>query len=93
MTNVDAVLRAALEALEAERNRIDGQILALRTALGKNTGASRGRPPGQRNGVRPRRRPSGNTAKRRGRRQFTAAQKKAVSRRMKAYWAKKKTEK
>ena len=93
MTNVDAVLRAALKELEAERNRIDGQILALRTALGKGAGAGRGRPPGQRSGVRPRRRPRGNTAKRRGPRQFTAAQKKAVSRRMKAYWAKRKTEK
>ena len=81
MADVNATLRKALSELEAERSRIDRQIAALRTALGESGGARRGRPPGVKR-----------TAKRR-RRRFTAAQKKEVSRRMKAYWAKRRGEK
>jgi Arc/MetJ-type ribon-helix-helix transcriptional regulator len=78
MADVNATLRRALGELEAERNRLDRQIAALRTALVETGGARRGRPPGVKK------------ATRRRRRKFSAAQKREVSRRMKAYWAKRK---
>ena len=83
MANVDATLRTALGELEAERNRIDRQIAALKAALGE-TGRRRKKP--GRPAV-----PSGQkTTRKRRRRKFTAAQRKEVSQRMKAYWAKRK---
>lgn len=79
MADVSATLKDALKQLEAERNRIDRQIAALKTALGESVGGRRGRPPGRK------------AAKsRRPRKKMSAAQKKAVSQRMKAYWAKRK---
>jgi hypothetical protein len=63
---ITGTLRAALSRLEAERQRVDRQIAAIRTALG---GVSNGRAPARR------------------RRPMTAAARRAVSQRMKAYWA------
>jgi hypothetical protein len=89
MADVSATLRKAIGQLEAERNRIDRQIAALRTALGEGGGKRRGRPPGRKTRGR-KGRPPGRKARKGGRRKFTAAQKKAQSLKMKAYWAKRK---
>jgi Arc/MetJ-type ribon-helix-helix transcriptional regulator len=75
--NVMATLRRALRQLEAERGRIDRQIAALQTALG-GTADSTGR---GRSSSRPRTRT-------RRRRRMSAAARRALSQRMKAYWAK-----
>ena len=77
MADVSATLKAALGQLEAERDRIDRQIAALRTALGESGGGRHGRPPARKT-----------TTKRRRRKGMSAAARKAVSKRMKAYWAK-----
>jgi anti-sigma factor RsiW len=66
-------LNQALKALHADRARIDKQIEAVTSAISALGGAP----------VR-----AAKTAGRRGRRKMNAAQKKAVSLRMKAYWAK-----
>lgn len=79
MADVSATLRAALGQLEDERNRIDRQIAALRTALGESGGGRRGRPPGSK---------ATKKVVRRRRKGMSAAARKAVSQRMKAYWAK-----
>lgn len=68
-------LRKALRQLEAEKQRIDREIMAVRAALEALGGKSRGTPA------------SSTRAKARRRRMSTAARR-AVSRRMKAYWAK-----
>jgi Arc/MetJ-type ribon-helix-helix transcriptional regulator len=87
MADVSATLRKALGELEAERARIERQIAALKAALGESGGARRGRPAGRRG------RPPGAATKQRRRRKFSAAQRKEVSRRMKAYWAKRRAAK
>jgi hypothetical protein len=79
MADVSATLRAALGQLEDERNRIDRQIAALRTALGISVGGRRGRPRGSK---------ATKKVVRRRRKGMSAAARKAVSQRMKAYWAK-----
>jgi hypothetical protein len=66
-------LTRALKALHADRVRIEKQIGAVTSALSALGGAA-GR--------------AAKSAGRRGRRKMSAAQKKAVSVRMKAYWAK-----
>jgi anti-sigma factor RsiW len=66
-------LNQALKALHADRARIEKQIDAVTSAISSLGGAA----------VR-----AAKTAGRRGRRKMNAAQKKAVSLRMKAYWAK-----
>ncbi len=81
MADVSATLKAALGQLEDERNRIDRQIAALRTALGESGGGRRGRPRGSK---------ATRNVVRRRRRRMSAAAKKAISQRMKAYWAKRK---
>jgi hypothetical protein len=74
--NVMATLRAALQQLEAQRAHIDRQIAAVRSALdGLGPGA------GQSRSVR-------STARVRRRRRMGVAARRAVSQRMKAYWAK-----
>lgn len=70
--DVMATFRTALAQLEAEKRRIESQIAAIRNVM---DGA------GQGNGVR---RP----APPRRRRKMSAAARRAVSKRMKAYWAK-----
>ena len=74
--SVDKTLRQALATLEAERTHLDRQIAALRQALGAAGG----------NGARV----AGLNGHRNGRRPMSAAARKAVSARMKAYWASRK---
>jgi hypothetical protein len=74
--NVTATLHRALRQLEAQRAHIDRQIAGVRSALdGLGTGASQSR------SVR-------STARVRRRRRMSAAARRALSQRMKAYWAK-----
>lgn len=72
-TDVRSSLNQALKALHGDRARIDKQIEAVTSAISALGGAA----------VR-----ATKSAGRRGRRKMNAAQKKAVSLRMKAYWAK-----
>ena len=73
-------LRKALAQLEAERKRISRQIAALQELLGASGPRRQGR--------RGRAAPRGKST----RRVMNAAERKAVSRRMKAYWNKRKAE-
>jgi len=75
--DVTTTLRRALAELQSDRQRIERQIDAIRTILGASGRRERGR----------RARRSAGTG-RRGRRRMSAAARKAVSQRMKAYWAK-----
>jgi hypothetical protein len=76
--DVSGTLRQALASLITEKARIERQIMGLRQALGAGAGAGAdgGRPTGRR--ARPRR----------VRRRMSPAERKAVSARMKALWAK-----
>lgn len=76
--DVRSSLNRALKALHADRARIEKQIDALSSALSAVGGAA----------VR-----GAKKAGRKGRRKMNAAQKKAVSLRMKAYWAKRRASK
>ena len=71
--DVHSSLKRALKALHADRARIEKQIDAVTSALSALGGKA----------VK-----AAKSAGRRGRRKMSAAQKKAVSVRMKAYWAK-----
>jgi hypothetical protein len=74
--NVMATLRSALRQLEAQRAHLDRQIAGVRSALdGLGDGGS------QRRSVR-------STARVRRRRRMSASARRALSQRMKAYWAK-----
>lgn len=75
--DITRTLRSALKRLNAEKGRIERQINALESALG-TTDQKRGHA----SRVRARRKP--------GRRRMSGAARKAASRRMKAYWAKRK---
>jgi len=79
--DVTKTLQKALVELQAERERISGQIAAIQTVLGAG-------------GLRSRRPAAKGSASRgkRARKSMRAAARKAVSRRMKAYWAKRKAE-
>jgi hypothetical protein len=68
--NVTAMLRDALQTLEAERDRLTTRIDAVQAALNGGPAST------STNGTAPR-----------GRRPMSAAQRAAVGRRMKAYWA------
>ena len=70
--DVTLTLRRALSELESERARIDRQISAIRAVVG-GSADGRGAPAG--------------ASSRRRRRRMNAAQRRAVSQRMKAYWA------
>jgi hypothetical protein len=74
--DVTGELRAALAKLTAEKRRIEHQTAALQEALRAVNGST-----GQRARGLTRR-------TKRGRRRMTTAERKAVARRMKAYWAK-----
>jgi hypothetical protein len=76
--DVRSSLTRALKSLHADRARIDRQIDAVASAISALGGAA-GR--------------LAQTAARKGRRKMNAAQKKAVSQRMKAYWAKRRASK
>ena len=79
--NVTSTLRRALRQLETERSHIDRQITALRNALdGLGSPPSRGR---RSHPFKPTRRP----------RRMTATARRALSRRMNLYWAKRRTAK
>ena len=71
--DVRSSLNRALKSLHADRARIDRQIDAVTSAISALGGAASR---------------LAKTARGRGRRKMNAAQKKAVSVRMKAYWAK-----
>ena len=76
--NVTATLRKTLAQLERERARLDQQITAVRTALAA---------------LEDRRAPAVSQTRRQPiprKRQLTAAARRAISQRMKAYWAKRK---
>ena len=76
LPNLTAPLRKALRQLEAEQQRIDREMAAVRAAL-------------EALGDRGRRTPAPPTrAKVPRRRRMSAAARRAVSQRMKAYWAK-----
>jgi hypothetical protein len=74
--DVTSNLKLAIQQLEKDRDRIQGQIDSLKRILAEN-GTSPGRDviTGKRPG-------------RRGRRQMSAKERAAVGKRMKAYWAK-----
>lgn len=74
---VHSTLRRTLTTLEADRERVDRQIAALRTALAALGG---GASHASRSAGAPRRR----------RKPMSAAARRAVAKRMKAYWAKRK---
>ncbi len=76
---VTTYIRKALHHLEAERQRIERQITAIHSVLGISGDRRRG------TRVRPVRKAK--------RRRMSAAARKAVSQRMKAYWAKRKAAK
>ena len=76
--DVRSSLNRALKSLHADRARIEKQIDAITSALSALGGAA----------VR-----GTKTAGRKGRRKMNPAQKKAVSLRMKAYWAKRRAAK
>ncbi len=75
--NLTAPLRKALRQLEAEKQRIDRKISALQAAL-------------EALGSTARRLPASLTRAKAGRRAMSVAARRAVSLRMKAYWAKRK---
>ena len=77
VSKLTASLRKALRQLETEKRRIDCEITAVRAALEALGDKGRGTPA------------SSTRAKARGRR-MSAAARRAVSQRMKAYWAKRK---
>lgn len=77
--NVMAILRKAVRELEAERARIDRQLAGLQSVLG-DPDSTRGRVA--------RVAPRGHAPRRR--RGTSAAARRAISKRMKAYWAKRK---
>ena len=78
MASVTSTLRKALHQLEKERERIDRQITAIRSVLDES-GTTR-----KLASLAKARRPKAK------RRQMSAAARRAVSQRMKAYWEKRK---
>ncbi len=70
MPDVNTILRSARRQLEAERDRVDRQLVAVRTAVGALDGAPA----------------------RRHRSPMSAALRVQLSKRMKAYWAKRRAE-
>ena len=69
--DVTRTLREALSQLQSERNRIDRQIRSIQSVLDGNDGGGS----------------AGGGGMRRRRRRMSAAARRAVSQRMKAYWA------
>lgn len=78
--DVAKTLRKALAALEAQRGKISRQVAAIQEALA--AGGPR----------RPGRRGRTGTRRKRARKTMSPAARKAASRRMKAYWAKRRVE-
>jgi hypothetical protein len=78
--DVSQTLRRALNELEAERGRLDRQISAIRAVIGGGDGRSASAGAGARTGAR-------------RRRHMSAEARRAVSQRMKAYWAQRRAQK
>jgi len=78
MVSVTSALRNALRQLEKERERIDRQISAIRSVLDESGTAKTLASPAKPRRPKPQRR------------QMSAAARRAVSQRMKAYWEKRK---
>jgi hypothetical protein len=76
--NLTKTLRKALVQLQSEKQKIDQQIAAIQSVLA--VGGTRRPPQGSRSSARGKR----------PRKAMSAAARKAVSRRMKEYWAKRK---
>ena len=80
--DIGRTLRQAITRLQLERQQIDHQITALETAMnslnagGIRSDVGRGQPP---------------KPQKRGRRRMSPAERKAIGRRMKAYWAKRRS--
>ena len=74
VTSLTAPLSKALRQLEAEKQRIDHQISTIRAALKVLGDTSRGTP--------------ASSTRARGRRRMSVVARRAVSQRMKTYWAK-----
>lgn len=70
---ITVTLRRALTKLSSQKQRLDGQISAIETALGALGRAPQAGAP-------------------RGRRRMSPAARRAIGRRMKAYWAKRKAD-
>ena len=79
--DISGALRQALTKLEAEKGRIDRQIAGLRQALAAAGNNSHSQAP------------SATTRVRRGRKRMSAEERRQVSRRMKAFWAKRRRSK
>jgi len=77
VSKLTASLRKALRQLETEKRRIDREITAVRAALEALGDKGRGTP-------------ASSTRAKARRRRMSAAARRAVSQRMKAYWAKRK---
>jgi hypothetical protein len=80
--DIGKTLRQALSTLTIEKQRIDRQIVAIETALQATNGRARAQTRNSRGDGR------GQNAPSNGRRRMSASARKAVSARMKAYWAK-----
>jgi len=78
--DVTRTLREALAKLTAEKRRIERQAAAIQEALRAVNGADDGQRSSSPRGV--------TRGAKRGRRRMSPAERKAVGRRMKAYWAK-----
>ena len=74
--SADATIKRAIAELEVERKEIDNKIAALRSALTPRAGSRDARGNG-----------TVSAGRKRSRRKMSAAAKKAVSARMKKYWA------
>jgi hypothetical protein len=83
LPNVTATLKKALGQLRSQRASLDRQIEALEGALASLGGSAARRPKGERKAAKK----AARNPARRAARKMTSAQRRAVSRRMKAYWA------
>lgn len=83
-SDVTVELRAALTKLIAEKRRIERQTVAIQEALRAVNGTTGGQ-----RSSRPR---AATRGAKRARRRMSPAERKAVGRRMKAYWAKRKAD-
>jgi hypothetical protein len=87
--SLTGTFRQALVQLQRTKDQVERQIAALQTVLGGTD--RRGRRGRRRRGTVAK--PVGSTRRRRRRRKMSAAAHRAVSRRMKAYWAKRRQSK
>ena len=79
-TQDETLLRAALEGLELQKQRIEEQISHVRGVLGMGTGRRRGRPPGKKAAAAP-------AGAGRQKRTLSAAARKRIAAAQKRRWA------